>query len=105
MLIYLHIDNRYAPIIRENTKFWNASGATVEGGIFSGITFKTESFEAILRGGIALATPEQEKSGTPAEDGHRFLLHDDYQSEWLDWIPDIVVLEKEQNTLPLPGKQ
>lgn len=102
VLIYVHINNKYSPIIRENTKFWNASGTTIEGGIISGIKFRAESFESIIKGGIALATPEDlQETGNKVSDGHSFTLHDDYKPEWLDWTPDIIVLEREQKKMLL----
>ncbi|PID77190.1 MAG: hypothetical protein CSB24_02725 [Deltaproteobacteria bacterium] len=101
VLIYIHIEPRFSPIIRKNTKFWNASGVKIEGGVFSGLSLKTESLKSIIGGGIALATPE-EKSGGQVKDGSRFVLHDECDEKWLDWNPDILVLEKEP--LPVKGK-
>lgn len=98
VLISVIIEPDFKPIIRENTKFWQASGTTIQGGLFSGVTMKTESLEAIVRGGIALATPDNEKSGGAVTDNHRFKLYEDYKDEWLDWSPDIVILEKEKAT-------
>ncbi|MDX1778774.1 MAG: MlaD family protein, partial [Thermodesulfobacteriota bacterium] len=45
--IYLNIQQRYAPLVRENSVFWNASGVDVNFGLFSGLEINTESFEAI----------------------------------------------------------
>ncbi len=101
VLIYITIEKRYAPLIRENTKFWNASGVTVKGGVFSGITVSTESLEAILAGGIALATPGGADMGKRVETGYRFTLYDEPEEGWLDWSPDIFVVEEEQSAKPL----
>lgn len=97
VLLFINIDTRYEPIIREGTKFWNASGARIEGGIFSGITVQTESLESIVRGGIALATPDLEESGGPVENLHQFTLHETHEKTWLDWSPDVILLEQEDN--------
>ncbi len=94
--IFVHIDEPYRPIIRENTKFWFASGAKIEGGLFSGVSVSTESLEALLSGGIALATPENSNMGAPVNDNHRFTLHEEAQKEWLDWQPEIVLLDKDE---------
>jgi len=89
------ITSPYIAIIRENTRFWNVSGARIQGGLFSGITVSTESLEAIMKGGIALATPNNEEIGAAAEPGQHFSLYDKPDKLWLDWNPDIVLLEKE----------
>lgn len=96
VLVYITIEDRYAPLIRENTKFWIASGVKVTGGVFSGITVSTESFEALLAGGIALATPEVEDMGPRVETGYRFKLYDKPENGWLDWSPEIFVVEEEK---------
>ncbi|OEU55328.1 MAG: hypothetical protein BA862_03450 [Desulfobulbaceae bacterium S3730MH12] len=94
--VFVSIASPYIAIIRENTRFWNVSGAKIEGGIFSGITVSTESLEAIMKGGIALATPDNEQVGKQAQAGQHFSLYDKPEKEWLDWSPDVVLLEEEQ---------
>ncbi len=96
VLVYIIIEERYAQLIRKNTKFWNASGVTVKGGVFSGITVSTESLEAIMAGGIALATPGGADMGGRVETGYRFTLFDKPEAGWLDWSPDIFVIEEEK---------
>ncbi|MBW2660366.1 MAG: MCE family protein, partial [Deltaproteobacteria bacterium] len=94
--VFAAINFPYIAIIRDNTRFWNVSGAKIEGGIFSGITISTESLEAIMKGGIALATPDNEQVGAAATPGQHFSLFDKPEKAWLDWSPDIVLLEEEQ---------
>ncbi len=94
--VFVSIASPYIAIIRENTRFWNVSGARIEGGIFSGITVSTESLEAIMKGGIAFATPDNEQVGNQAQAGQHFFLYDKPEKEWLDWSPDVVLLEEEQ---------
>ena len=96
VLVYVTIEERYAQLIRENTKFWNASGVTVTGGVFSGITVSTQSFEALMAGGIALATPGKAEMGGRVETGFRFTLHEKPEEGWLDWSPEIFVVEEEK---------
>lgn len=95
--IFISIADRYRAVVRNNTKFWNVSGATIEGGLFSGVKVSTESLEAIMKGGIALATPDGEKVGVAASAGDHFTLYDDAKKKWLDWNPDIVLLELEES--------
>jgi paraquat-inducible protein B len=94
--IFVSISRQYNPIIRKNTRFWNVSGAQIEGGIFSGLTISTASLEAVIRGGIALATPDNEKTEPVVESGHHFSLYDKPEKGWLDWNPDITLLESEK---------
>jgi paraquat-inducible protein B len=84
-LVHALIWERYAPIVQEGTMFWNASGLHFHAGLFSGATLDLESVAALLAGGVAFATPDQE--GTPAKDGSQFVLHDQPDEEWLKWRP------------------
>jgi paraquat-inducible protein B len=83
--VHALIWQRYAPLVQEGTMFWNASGLRFHASLFSGATLDLESLAALLAGGIAFATPEQE--GTPAKDGSQFVLHDQPKDEWLQWQP------------------
>lgn len=96
VLIFITIDESYAPLIRENTRFWKASGARVSGGLFSGLSISTESMEALLTGGIALATPENMEMGREVDDHHLFILHDQAEEEWRDWQPNITLVKSER---------
>lgn len=98
VLVFITIDSRYMAIVRKNTKFWNVSGIKVEGGLFSGLTVASESLQSILKGGIALATPENEENGGPVEPGERFTLHDKAEKEWLDWNPDLVLMTENKKS-------
>ena len=86
--IYVNIQDKYKTLVRENTHFWNASGISLDAGLFSGINVYTESFETILAGGIAFATPEKE-TGVQAKTGQRFTLYDEMKESWLGWSPDM----------------
>lgn len=92
--IFVNIEEPYAALIHENTVFWNASGINVDAGIFRGLHIYTESMEAIIGGGIAFATPEDKKMGPPANQGHHFVLQDKMDKDWLDWKPEIKLVEQ-----------
>ena len=94
VLIHISIERRYHHIIRKNSRFWNVSGTRIEGGIFSGLTIATESFEAFMKGGIAIATPDNEVSGPPVGPGHHFTLFEKAEPAWLDWNPNVVLLKE-----------
>ncbi|MCF7971323.1 MAG: MlaD family protein [Methylococcaceae bacterium] len=94
VLIDIYIAPQYAPLIKNNTKFWNASGVDMEFGLFSGAEVRTESVESIIVGGIAFATPDtKEAVVTHIKEGQVFDLHDDYEPEWLAWHPEIALVE------------
>ena len=54
--VNLTIDEKHKSLIRPSTRFYNASGLTVNGSL-SEFIVKTESVDAILRGGISLYNP------------------------------------------------
>ncbi|MFH0782706.1 MAG: MlaD family protein [Pseudomonadota bacterium] len=103
--IFVNIKAQYMAIIRENTRFWQVSGTKIEGGIFSGVTVSAESLTAIIRGGIALATPEGEQTGAAVSSGSHFPLFDKPEKQWLDWSPDVILLQQDPTTiLPTKGR-
>ena len=79
----------YAFIVRQGTKFWNVSGVEVNGGVFSGLSVRSESLEALVKGGVALATPTGKDMGGPVTDGHHFPLAEKGKKEWRAWAPDL----------------
>ena len=89
VFIHLNIENRYAPLVRENSVFWNASGINVSFGLFSGLKIQTESIESILAGGIAFATPDNKDMGGPARQNAVFPLQPEVKNKWLKWKPRI----------------
>ncbi|RLA99606.1 MAG: hypothetical protein DRG83_12785 [Deltaproteobacteria bacterium] len=92
--IHLNIREPYKNLVRANTRFWNASGIRVKAGIFSGVKIKTESFETIIAGGIAFATPEGDEMGGLVSNGRHFRLYDKPKDEWLEWQPVIYLRGK-----------
>ncbi len=106
----------YTFIIHEGTKFWNVSGIEVEGGVFSGMSIRTESMEALIRGGVALATPAGKAMGGPVTDGAHFPLMKKAENEWNDWQPNLRRVDgetdkinssngKQETERPHPGKK
>lgn len=83
--IYASIEKKYAPLIRENTRFWITTG--IEFGLFSGL--KTESIKSIMAGGVAFATPDNNEMGPQAKKDARFILHEKPMNVWLYWKPKI----------------
>lgn len=85
--IYLHIDPHYAPLVKANSVFWNATGINFDFGWFSGAKLKTGSVESVLTGGVAFATPNE--PGVNAVNGARFTLHEAPEQQWQEWSPTI----------------
>jgi len=87
--IHININPEHSPLVHRGSRFWNASGVSVSAGLFSGVSVETESMETIVAGGVAMATPEGEDMGTPAQDGDHFILADKPEEKWLEWAPEI----------------
>ena len=89
VLIHVNIQHRFAPLVRKNTVFWNASGIGVNWRLFKGLHLHTESLASILAGGVAFATPDNDKMGKRAKENAVFPLHAEAKDEWLKWKPTI----------------
>ena len=50
----------------------------------------------MIRGGIALATPED--GGGQIDSGRHFHLFDEAEPGWLDWRPNLADLKNERKT-------
>jgi paraquat-inducible protein B len=87
--IYLNIQKRYIPLVRENSVFWNASGIGVDFGLFSGLKIQTESLESMMSGGIAFATPDNKDMGELVKKNAVFPLRAKVNKQWLKWKPSI----------------
>jgi paraquat-inducible protein B len=75
VLIKVFINAPFHELVRENSRFWNASGVDMVMDA-SGIRINTESLLSIVSGGIAFETPPNLEPGGPAKEGHVFLLYD-----------------------------
>jgi len=58
--IKVYIEPTYANLVRKHTRFWNASGISIDANL-SGLKVRSESLSSIVAGGIAFATPENRK--------------------------------------------
>ena len=93
VIIKVRIDERYAHLVKESSRFWNASGLDVGFKLFGGARIKTESLESVLAGGISFATPDNDQMGEPAQERDEFLLYADRDDNWLEWTPMIELAE------------
>ena len=87
--IHINIKPPYDRLAYSNTKFWNSSGIRVDAGLFSGVQISTESVEALVAGGISMATPDTDTMGKKALPNQHFNLHDEPKKCWSKWQPEI----------------
>ncbi len=103
VLVHARIREEYAPLLRVNSKFWNAGGINFHFGLLSGAEISAESAQTVVSGGIAFATPPD--YGDAATNGAVFQLNDKEDDEWKKWNPAIPLhgvpeAQKEKSSLP-----
>jgi paraquat-inducible protein B len=104
VLIHARIGKQYAPLVRMNSKFWNAGGIDFHLGLFSGAKITAESAQTLISGGIAFATPPDLQNA--ATNGTVFGLNEKMEAEWEKWAPAIPlhsVPEALTNSTSLPN--
>lgn len=77
--IQIFIQPEFAGLVRKHTRFWNASGVTIDAGL-SGVKVRTESLASIVAGGIAFSTPEHRKDSPPTDPAFPFRLYEDFDA-------------------------
>ncbi|WP_068829843.1 PqiB family protein [Pseudomonas sp. BMS12] len=77
--VKIFIQPEFSSLVRKHTRFWNASGVSIDAGL-SGVKVRTESLASILAGGIAFSTPEHRKDSPPTDPAIPFRLYEDYQA-------------------------
>jgi len=87
------IEEAYTPLVRSTSEFWNASGIRITGGLMTEMKIATESLQALLSGGIAMAVPEKD-IGMPVTSGHVFDLLTTPTEGWQKWRPEIQLSSK-----------
>lgn len=86
--VHLLIDSNYAPLVRTDSKFWNAGGLDVDLKFFH-VDISAQSFKSLIVGGIAFATPTT--PGPVASAGSVFTLSDKMDEKWSKWSPTIPI--------------
>jgi paraquat-inducible protein B len=77
--IKVFIEPTYASLVRKHTRFWNASGISIDANL-SGVKVRSESLASIVAGGIAFATPENRKDSPPTDPRLPFRLYEDFDA-------------------------
>ncbi len=86
--IHALIEPAFAPLVRADSRFWNAGGISVSLKFF-GINVSAENFKSLVIGGIAFATPSP--PGILASNGVTFPLNEKVDDKWLNWSPSIEI--------------
>jgi paraquat-inducible protein B len=103
VVIHARIAQDYAPLVRLNSKFWNAGGINFHIGLFSGASISAESAQTLISGGISFATPTE--LAEAATNGTEFTLNEKSADDWLKWSPAIPlqsVPDAKLNKTPMP---
>jgi paraquat-inducible protein B len=96
------IKKGYAPLVRMNSKFWNAGGINFKLGL-SGLELSAQSVQTLVTGGIDFATPDP--PGEQAIQDTAFTLYEKPEQAWLSWAPRIKLPRRESAIPPVnPGE-
>ena len=87
--VHILIRQRFAPLVREGSVFWNVSGVNLKANILKGVELELESLRSLVTGGIEFATPSEKMAR--AKSGTVFFLHGEAKKEWLAWTPKIAI--------------
>jgi paraquat-inducible protein B len=87
VVVQARIEEEYAPLVRMNSKFWNAGGISFHLGLFSGAKLSAESAQTLVSGGIDFATPTDAQSAV--SNGAVFILNEKPEAGWEKWSPPI----------------
>ncbi len=74
--VNLFIRAPFDRLVKESSRFWNASGLSVELGA-QGVHVQVESLQALVSGGVAFDTPSAALDGPPPATGTTFRLYSD----------------------------
>ncbi len=67
--VNITIDEEHRDLLQSTSRFYNAGGVTISGGL-SDFVVKTESVDAILRGGISFYNPEVSLTSASSKNNH-----------------------------------
>ena len=78
ILLDVLIQPEFSHLIREGTRFWNASGLSVTGDLQQGLSINVESIASLVYGGLTCGTPDSLKDTPPAQSHQVFPLYQDF---------------------------
>ncbi|MEE4243405.1 MAG: MlaD family protein, partial [Desulfopila sp.] len=79
VIISLFIKPEYAHLVREGSRFCNASGVTLSGKL-TNLQVRVESLASLMKGGIVLHTPKALENTPAAHNGMTFPLYKDLEA-------------------------
>jgi len=79
VLIKVFVNAPYHEKVRQNTRFWNASGIDMTMDA-TGIKLNTQSVVSIMLGGLAFDLRQHDSPGEAAGENHKFMLYPDQKS-------------------------
>jgi len=82
--ILLNIYPEYTHLIRKNSIFWPASGFNLDIGI-TGIALTSTSLTSLVKGGISMSTPDDEKLQPASKNNAVYSLKTEMDDDWLQW--------------------
>ena len=88
VVIRIRVQTAFVPLVRTNTRFWNAGGSPLQFSLFGGGSQK-RSLQSVLTGAIGFATPTE--AGEVAADNAEFFLSSKAEDDWLKWSPVIPI--------------
>ena len=96
LVIDIFVTAPHDQLVRDNSRFWNASGIDVSFGA-EGVSVAFESLQALLAGGIAFDTPAIGHPGEPAAADTVFPLFENYravtESRYTEKVPYLVYFD------------
>ncbi|WP_026871723.1 intermembrane transport protein PqiB [Inquilinus limosus] len=94
--IHAFVRAPYDRYVHDGTRFWNASGISIDTGT-QGFKIQLESLAAVLAGGIAFDTPATARAGEPAKMDTVFTLYQDatasQESDYTIRLPYLVYFD------------
>ena len=94
VVLHVRIQQRYAHLVRQKSRFWNASGISASANL-TGIKIKAESIKSLISGGIGLYTPIQGGRQSTSED--HFQLYANQVSAKHDGLSITLLYARNQN--------
>ncbi len=82
--VHAYVRPAFRQLVLPNTRFWKTGGVKIEAG-WKGLSVDVDAAQTLLQTGIAMAVPTD--TDQPVRHGHRFVLHEQPEEEWLEWRP------------------
>jgi paraquat-inducible protein B len=74
MTIHIFVRTPFDKYVHDDSRFWNASGASIQLGA-SGLEFKVQSLRSMILGGVAFETPNDPEGTAESEANQQFTLY------------------------------